>query len=132
MNNQNNKAIIQKWSTTLLGVALAIGGFIFIIISIKSWGYAAIQIEWQTASELDTVGFNILRAETEDGPFEQVNQQLIPPAADPLTGEDYVFTDTQAKTGRTYYYFLEEIEATGGRNQHGPINQEAGYTNWLN
>ena len=53
---------------------------------------AEVIVEWTTASELDTVGFNLLRAETQKGPFEQINSNLIPAGSDSLSGSNYNFT----------------------------------------
>lgn len=87
---------------------------------------AEVIVEWTTASELDTVGFYLLRSQTPDGPFEQINPTLIPAASDSLTGSSYSFEDSSVRGGVTYYYMLEEIELTGKSNQHGPIVVKAG------
>jgi hypothetical protein len=82
-------------------------------------------VEWTTASELDTAGFNLYRGDTADGPFMQVNDYLIPSAADPLVGGSYVFTDTHVVAGQTYYYQLEDVETDGTTTRHGPITVQA-------
>jgi hypothetical protein len=86
---------------------------------------AKVVVEWSTASELDTVGFNLYRSDTPQGPGTRVNPDLIPPSADPQTGGDYKFTDTDVIPGRTYYYFLEDISASGNTAQHGPVEVQA-------
>lgn len=86
---------------------------------------ANVIVEWSTASELDTVGFYLLRSENPEGPFEQVNSEIIPSTSDSLTGSSYSYDDHQVQAGATYYYMLEEIEETGNSNQHGPIVVEA-------
>ncbi|MGQ9491610.1 MAG: hypothetical protein ACUVR4_00790 [Anaerolineae bacterium] len=49
---------------------------------------APVRIEWRTETEINTAGFNLYRSESPAGPFDvKVNDQLIPPAADPLTGK---------------------------------------------
>ena len=35
-------------------------------------------LEWGTASEVDNLGFYIYRSETEDGPYELVNDVAVP------------------------------------------------------
>lgn len=102
----------------LAGVGLAIHGFL-------NLEKANVIVEWTTASELNTVGFYLLRGETSAGPFEQVNDELIPATSDSLTGSSYSYEDTGVTAGITYYYMLEEIENTGSTNQHGPIVVEA-------
>lgn len=93
--------------------------------AILNWDQALVIVEWETASELNTVGFNLLRSESRDGPFTQVNTELIPSTSDTLTGNQYTFEDRHTETGNTYYYILEELELTGASSQHGPIEVKA-------
>lgn len=74
-------------------------------------------IRWTTESEVGTAGYNIYRAESEDGPWTKINERLIPGATDPLRGGSYVYTDTQVLAGQTYWYELEEIELNGSANR---------------
>ena len=82
---------------------------------------ASVIVEWSTETEVDTVGFNLYRATAPEGPFVQVNDELIPSAADPLVGGRYVYTDSAVIAGQVYYYELEDIDASGARTRHGPI-----------
>jgi hypothetical protein len=87
----------------------------------------AVTVEWSTASELNTAGFNILRSDSPDGPFTRLNAQIIPASPDPLVGGSYVFTDTQVAPGRTYYYQLQEVEFGGGASLQGTVTVTAPY-----
>lgn len=95
------------------------------IHAILEFNRANVAVEWTTASELNTVGFNLLRGDTPGGPFEQVNEALIPSASDTLTGNSYSYEDHSVEAGKIYFYMLEEIESSGGINQHGPITVKA-------
>jgi hypothetical protein len=86
---------------------------------------ASVVIEWTTANEVNTAGFNLYRGETPDGPFTQINASLIPASSDPLTGGDYRFEDTSVQPGRTYYYQLEDVEYSGATTRHGPVQSTA-------
>jgi len=86
---------------------------------------AAVIVEWTTASELNTAGFNLYRSESPDGPFTRINDHLIPASPDPLIGGSYVFTDTNVVAGYTYYYQLEDVEFNGTTTRHGPIEVTA-------
>lgn len=106
--------------------------FAILIIGIASliWGLAeakksVILIEWSTANEIDTVGFNLYRSENPEFQYEQVNASLIPSLNDPLTGGNYQFEDENVTPGKTYYYRLEDVETNGGSTQHGPIEVKA-------
>ena len=86
---------------------------------------AVVIVEWTTASEVDTAGFNLYRSEDPDGPFARINDHLIPASPDPLLGGSYAFTDTEVVAGRTYYYQLEDVEIDGTTTRHGPIEVKA-------
>ena len=104
---------------------------LLVILFALSGCAAPVRVEWTTETEMNTAGFNLYRGESADGPFDlKVNQQLIPPAADPLTGGKYQYVDKTAKAGVTYYYRLEEVERNGGTNDFGPIRVRAGGLEW--
>ena len=86
---------------------------------------ATVIVEWTTASELNTAGFNLYRSDSSEGPFARLNEHLIPASPDPLVGGSYVFTDTNVVAGRTYYYQLEDVETSGATTRHGPIAAKA-------
>jgi hypothetical protein len=86
---------------------------------------ATVIVEWTTASELNTAGFNLYRRDSPDDPFSRLNEHLIPASPDPLLGGSYAFTDTNVVAGRTYYYQLEDVETSGATTRHGPIAAKA-------
>lgn len=95
---------------------------------------ARVVIQWTTATEINTAGFNVYRAERAEGPYTKINAQLIP-ASDALTGGKYQYEDTTVVAGKTYYYQLEDVEYGGATARHGPIVITAsggwGTTEWL-
>ncbi len=93
--------------------------------ALQSARAVSVIVEWSTASELNTAGYYLYRAENVEGPFAQVNEFLIPGSPDPLTGGDYEFTDTSVVPGTTYFYRLEEVETTGARADLGVIEVRA-------
>jgi hypothetical protein len=86
---------------------------------------ASVVIEWATANEVNTAGFNLYRGDSPAGPFTLVNSSLIPASSDPLTGGQYRYEDTSVQAGRTYYYQLEDVEYSGATTRHGPIRAAA-------
>jgi hypothetical protein len=86
---------------------------------------STVKVEWTTATELNTAGFNLYRSENRDGPFDRVNPQLIPHAPDPLVGGSYIYTDTTVVAERTYYYQLEDVDFNASSTRHGPIEVKA-------
>jgi hypothetical protein len=108
-----------------------------VVIGYYAWrGYvkAEVVVEWTTASELSTVGFNLYRSDLIDGTYAKVNEELIPASPDPLTGGKYTFNDDQVGAGGTYYYQLEDVESDGNTSRYGPIEvkaQRGGYVEFL-
>jgi hypothetical protein len=82
-----------------------------------------ILVEWETAMEIDTVGFNVWRSETRDGGYVRVNDTPIPSASPGgVWGGTYSYVDSDVIPGTTTYYKLEELEISGGRNWYGPVS----------
>jgi hypothetical protein len=73
----------------------------------------SIQVEWETATELDTASFILSRAESEDGPYTEL--ETFPAEGDAVTGEYYEYIDTNVQPGVTYWYKLEEQETNGNK-----------------
>ena len=83
-------------------------------------GNGSVTMNWATETEIDNAGFNILRAETENGVYVKINAALIPAKAGATQGASYQFIDGNAKNRTTYYYKLEDIDLNGNATQHGP------------
>lgn len=88
-------------------------------ISYTLWAGDGAWIEWATALELETLGFNIYRSETIEGRRTRVNPRLII-SRGAAGGADYRLWDSDAVAGATYYYWLEEIEADYDKAEYGP------------
>ncbi len=88
-------------------------------------------ITWTTATEVNTAGFNLYRAESADGPYTKINDELIPAARDSLSGSQYEFSDANVIAGKTFYYQLEDVEFSGRTTRHGPITVTAHASIWL-
>jgi len=86
----------------------------------------AILLTWETAAELDNVGFNLYRSETTDGPYMLLNSALIPPQfPGEVIGGVYDWLDTDVQPGVIYYYKLEDIDVKGVSTFHGPVTATA-------
>lgn len=81
-----------------------------------------IVIQWSTASEVETAGFFIYRAENPEGPFDvQINREIIPANGQVVSGSDYQITDQDVIPEKTYYYQLQEVQFNGEIETFGPI-----------
>ncbi len=78
-----------------------------------------VALDWQTASEVAVVGFNVYRATSAAGPYTRVNADLIPAQGDALTGAAYHYVDTPGFGA--FYYQLEDVAADGGVTRHDAV-----------
>jgi len=81
-----------------------------------------VTISWSTESEIDNAGFNIYRAESEDGEYIKINAALIPAQGSPTQDAAYSFTDENVKNRKTYFYKLEDVDLNGTATSHGPVS----------
>jgi Peptidase family C25/Propeptide_C25 len=85
-------------------------------------GDSSVSLEWQTASELDNLGFHLYRTSSEAGPYERITSSLIPGLGSSPVGGRYSYADAGLTNGVRYYYQLEDVEATGRTERHGPVS----------
>jgi hypothetical protein len=86
----------------------------------------AVVLKWETATEIDNLGFNVYRAESPDGPWSQLNGNLIPslvPPGSPV-GAQYTYRDRTARPGVKYFYRLESVDTSGNGVFHGPVDAQ--------
>ena len=81
----------------------------------------SVMLTWITESEIDNAGFNLYRAEAEDGEYVKINSSLIPAQGSPTQGATYQFIDGNVQNRKTYYYKLEDIDLNGKSAMHGPV-----------
>lgn len=67
-------------------------------------------IVWKTASEIDTIGFNIFREDTATNSYRKINKKLIQAKGTAQSGYRYRFVDKRIKGRHTYLYQLEDID----------------------
>jgi hypothetical protein len=79
-------------------------------------------LQWTTASEIDNAGFNLYRAESENGEYVKLNSSLIPAQGSPTSGATYQYIDNDVRNRKTYYYKLEDIDLNGVSTLHGPVS----------
>jgi PKD repeat protein len=82
---------------------------------------SGVVLTWQTATERDNAGFNILRSEQRMGEYVQLNNSLIPTRGN-NEGATYSFVDNTIIKGKVYYYQLQDISFSENRTLHGPVS----------
>jgi len=81
----------------------------------------SIKLKWSTASEVDNYGFFLMRGDSKEGPFKQMNDKALPGGNNSDVPRKYEFEDKQVKDGQTYYYFIESISTQGVREKFSPV-----------
>jgi hypothetical protein len=77
-------------------------------------------VSWQTASELDVLGFRVLRSSTPEGGFVPQHEALISATKSGSDlGAAYTYLDTEVVPGEVYYYRLEIALLDGEVEQYG-------------
>jgi hypothetical protein len=81
-----------------------------------------ILLTWETASEVDNLGFNLYRAEGPELPGQKINTSLIP-SKNPGSnlGSAYEYLDADLAAGE-YFYWLEDLDFALSRTLYGPIS----------
>ncbi|MGI6740027.1 MAG: choice-of-anchor K domain-containing protein [Brevefilum sp.] len=81
-----------------------------------------ILLTWETASEVDNLGFNLYRAEDPELPRQKINPGLIP-STNPGSnlGSAYEYLDADLAAGE-YFYWLEDLDFALSRTLYGPIS----------
>jgi hypothetical protein len=89
----------------------------------------SIHLQWETAQEIDNLGFNLYRANTRLGPRLRLNRDLIPTLVPPGSpfGAVYDWIDGyRLRPGRAYFYWLEDVDLYGQTTLHGPVRVRTG------
>ena len=88
------------------------------------------ELQWETGTELDNLGFHLYRATSVDGPYERITERPIPGLGSSPSGASYVHRDMGLTNGVTYSYELEDVDASGTTKRHGPVSAtpQAGLT----
>jgi len=97
----------------------------------------AVRLEWKTATEIDHVGFRILRASVAaptsrrsdrmraGGPAVEVEPAVIAPfipaRGSALSGAVYEYRVADRAVAGTFLYYLEDIDVYGRATRHGPL-----------
>jgi len=87
-----------------------------------------VNLSWETANQIDMIGFNVLRQAPGESSPEQINEEMIEvyqPGSS--MGDVFGFVDTDVEFGSEYQYWIEVIEISGLTSRFGPVEVNAGY-----
>ncbi len=81
------------------------------------------RVRWSTASEVENYGFDVYRAEREEGPFVRLTARAIAGGGTTDTPREYEFVDTPIDPSRVYFYYVESISLGGERERFTPVER---------
>lgn len=81
----------------------------------------AIRLEWETASETNSLGFNLYRRLGADGVTVRLNEELISAQATGGGGAMYTWLDSGVADGN-YTYWLEDVDTQGHSFLHDAVD----------
>ncbi len=83
-------------------------------------------IEWQTQSELQNLGFILLRGENESGVYQTISSYKtnanLKGLGTSAQGKAYAFYDEGLQNGNTYWYKIKDVDINGNSKVHGPVS----------
>lgn len=103
-------SLVRHWDSA---VALAMGALGAAILIWLAFSPPLITVRWQTASETDTIAFNLLRTSGDAPAVVIVNATPIPARGSPTQGAAYTYHDRSVQRGQRYTYHLQELTAQG-------------------
>lgn len=84
-----------------------------------------VNLKWRTDSEINNIGFEILRSETPEDKYVLISSYQTNPT---LLGQgnrngstEYFYIDQLDSDNFTYWYKLVDVDYNGRKTQHGPI-----------
>ena len=78
-------------------------------------------IKWATASEVENFGYDVYRAESEDGPFQRVTPKPVAGGGTVDEPQYYRWLDTTIEADKVYFYYVESISLSGERERFTPV-----------
>ncbi len=82
-------------------------------------------LEWETASEVGTTGFDVLRWDEAQRRWQTINREVLVTPPDASQGASYRLVDEGARGAGPWTYTFVEYEAFGGERVYGPYTLAA-------
>ncbi len=80
-----------------------------------------ITIAWHTESEVDVLGYYVLRSVTENGDFTRISHEMIAASGNGSSMQKYVFVDHNIDSENTYWYQIEVLNTDNTSQLIGPV-----------
>jgi hypothetical protein len=83
---------------------------------------AQVELNWETATETNNMGFKILRSNDEKEGYLEITNDIIKGKGNSESAHSYSYQDKDVEVGKTYYYKLMDIDYSGRQTYHGPVS----------
>ncbi|HFE63560.1 MAG TPA: hypothetical protein ENK14_03985, partial [Caldithrix sp.] len=83
-------------------------------------GNSQVRLEWVTESEVQNVGFDILRSTEKNGDYSKI--AFVEGQFSNNTRTEYEYIDQEVVNGTTYWYKLVDVNINGVRTEHSIVN----------
>jgi hypothetical protein len=74
-----------------------------------------VMLTWRTESEVNNVGFAIYCSDAKDGKYTKIGWR--DGAGNSAMPHDYQFLDDKVEVGKTYFYYIEDVDIAGERDK---------------
>lgn len=101
----------ELWEITVL-TSVELSSF-----SASAEPWKGVEVSWSTSHEANNLGFELLRSTAGSGKYIRLTSRLIASREDGR----YVYQDSSAVAGERYFYMLEDLDRSGARTLHGPV-----------
>jgi len=80
----------------------------------------SVLLSWDTGTEMDTVGYYVIRSTNLHSGFEVINSDMIAATGNQYSGASYSYVDNYVNFGSVYYYWLIAVDTHGQNTVYGP------------
>ena len=78
-------------------------------------GDGKVTLRWRTESEVNNIGFAVYRSDEKNGQYTKIG--WMDGAGNSAMPHEYQFTDKKAEAGKTYFYYLEDVDIAGEKSK---------------
>ncbi|HEY9165686.1 MAG TPA: T9SS type A sorting domain-containing protein [Candidatus Kryptonia bacterium] len=129
--SNNRYLIFPDYDTTLAAVDPAIWFLAETPLSVSATNFRAVSsdgsvvLSWQTQSEINNLGFNIFRKDSQTGTSSliagYISNKSLQGLGTSTTGRSYFYSDGHVASGHTYEYTVESVASDGTKKDYPAI-----------
>ncbi len=124
VNGAFNSTIFGVWNAVEQGSPGNVNGDQTLPVELTSFtaiaGDKKVTLKWITQSEVDNVGFDVMKAPQRNGEYSKIGFKEGKFTTNERT--EYEFVDPLVVNGRTYWYKIVDIDVNGNHTEHGPVS----------